>query len=65
MTIVGTCHFVSRSHALRYYRGYHYDNVSRMVSRKLREGEIKLGPPKPKQDEQMFVNNEGRYCLES
>jgi hypothetical protein len=63
--IVGTCHFVNRPAALRYYTDYRYDNVVRAVDRKLREGEIHLGPPEVKKGERLFVNDEGRYCVVS
>ena len=63
--IIGTCHFVNRRFAMRYYRAYNYANdVSQVVDRKLKEGEIKLGPPKIKSDERTFINDEGRFCIE-
>jgi hypothetical protein len=61
--VTGTCHFESIFAAIRYYADYGYDNVNMAVLRKLREGEIKIGPPKLKEGERVFLNDEGRYCI--
>jgi len=63
--IIGTCHFVDKQAAIRYYSDYPYDDPSKTVERKLREGEIKLGPPRLGRGERRFLNDEGRYCIES
>jgi hypothetical protein len=63
MHIVGTSHFVSRKAAIRYYRDYHYPNTEAAVDRKLADGEISLGKPETKPDEDLFVR-EGRYHIQ-
>lgn len=61
---VGTCHFASWRTAMQYYRGYTDGPVYDFVNRKLRDGEIKIGPPKVKKGERLSLNSEGRYIVE-
>lgn len=64
--IIGTSHFVDRESALNYY-SYQggMAGIGQIVDQKLEEGEIHLGPPEVKKGERLFVNDEGRYCIES
>lgn len=60
---IGTSHFVSRRHAIRYYKDYHYENTAEAVDRKLSEGEIHIGPPKIQKTEHLeLIDNGCRYC---
>tara|TARA_Y100000310_G_scaffold56223_1_gene51529 strand:+ start:132 stop:344 length:213 start_codon:yes stop_codon:yes gene_type:complete len=67
--IIGTSHFVSFGRAVRYYHDYNPDAsqglaIYKWVEAKLVAGEISVGPPEVKPGERMFVNDEGRYCVE-
>lgn len=65
MTITGTNHFVSLRHAERYYDDYQYDDVRKTVQRKVKEGEIAIGPPKLKPGQKLFLTDNGRrYAVE-
>jgi hypothetical protein len=63
MHIIGTPYFVSKLSAIRYYREYRYDNTEQTVERKLAEGEIYIGRPEIKANEELFVR-EGRYHIQ-
>lgn len=61
---VGTAHFVSRKHAVKYYRDYHYEDTEKAVDQKLAEGEIHIGPPALKKGQSLeLIDNGCRYCL--
>jgi len=58
--IFGTCHFSSHAAAHRYYRAYGVSTAE--VYHKINFGEIKIGPPARRHDEEVFLNEkEGRY----
>jgi hypothetical protein len=61
MYTIGTAHFVSKAAAVRYYREYGFSAAD--VERKLADGEIGIGMPSTKPDEELFVR-EGRYHLQ-
>ena len=64
MTYYGTCHFVSRSAAIKYFRPQEGRHAAAAVREKLAEGLIKIGRPKLKQGERLFTNREeGRYVI--
>lgn len=64
MIIIGTCHFVSRAAAVRYYRDYHYPDTEKAVARKISEGEIKIGPPELKPGQRLTTEDDGtRYAV--
>lgn len=54
----GTNHFVSLSAASRYYRDYGF--LMKDVERKIKEGEIVIGPPS---GDSNFVIRGGRYFM--
>jgi hypothetical protein len=58
--IFGTCHFKNHAAAHRYYRAYGISSAE--VYHKINFGEIKIGPPARRHDEEVFLNEkEGRY----
>lgn len=62
--IIGTCHFVDRRAAYRYYRKQLClkGNPLRLeVERLLREKQIAIGPPACREDETIHTNDENRY----
>ena len=60
----GTSHFVSKDAAVRYYRPYGYNETSRIVEHKLKDGEIHIGEPELKNGETCYLNaDEGRYFV--
>ena len=62
MTFVGTCHFVSRAGALRYYASQEHDKAS--VDQKLKDGSIKIGCPKLNPGEKLvIIADEQRYAI--
>lgn len=64
--IIGTSYFVSVESAKAYYRGYHYENVSAAVQRKIVEGEIHIGKPQIKEGEKLItIDNGRRYAVET
>lgn len=67
-TRIGTAHFVSRAHAIRYYRAYctSYREAAAEVDELLAGGSIHLGPPPKKHDTDQIVLIDGgdRYALE-
>ena len=65
VSIFGTSHFVSKQAAIRYYRPYGYTEVSRVVEQKIADGEIHIGAPALKSNQNCYVNaDEGRYFIE-
>ncbi len=58
----GTSHFVSFSRACLYYSNMGFKPSD--VSEKIKNGEIKIGPPKTKNGQKLFTNNEGRYVIQ-
>ena len=64
MTIVGTCHFVSRNAAYKYYAGYGLTAAD--VALKIAAREIAIGPPKVKGGEAVIlVDGDTRYAVVS
>ena len=70
----GTAYFVSKSHALLYYKEYigAFDNkkeqriaLRSFVNEKIADGEIFIGPPPESYGEITGVNSEGRYMVRS
>jgi len=64
---IGTAHFVSKRHAIRYYRNYNYegDDGTAAVERKLAEGSIHIGKPALKPGERLLtIDNGTRYAVE-
>jgi hypothetical protein len=53
---IGTCHFVSKTAADKYYKPYGYT-----ACQKIAEGAIKIGKPTCNLNEKVIVNSEGRY----
>ena len=65
MTVIGTSHFVSREAAVSYYSAYS-ELPEHLVTTKLAEGEIKIGPPELKPGETLVVISHGtRYAVKS
>jgi|KBSMisStaDraftv2_1062788.scaffolds.fasta_scaffold173508_2 hypothetical protein len=64
----GTAHFLSRAHAVRYYRlqGFHTRNeASKAVDRKLQDGSIFIGEPKCPEGSRIVLLDDGcRYGIE-
>lgn len=61
--ITGTCHFVTREAAIRYYEPYGFDAAD--VQRKLDDGEIRLGEPPLQPGQKSFLVDDGtRYAIE-
>jgi hypothetical protein len=59
---IGTSHFTSREAATSYYRNYGFRSED--VEEKIKQGEIKIGPPQAKEGETIFINQEeGRYFV--
>jgi len=71
VTIMGTCHFVSRQHAIKYYRSYEFSDDMRQaipkdVDLKIGEGLIRIGKPTLRKGERLLVIDNGcRYAVES
>lgn len=64
MMRIGTCHFVSREHAIRYYRPY--GNTSLDIDEMIENGSILIGKPKLKPGEKLYVIDDGcRYAIET
>ena len=64
--IIGTCHFVSRIHAVRYYHPQ-YNSLAdavNAVNTKLAEKSIVIGKPAEKPNQKIRLDNEGRYFIE-
>jgi hypothetical protein len=62
MYTIGTAHFVSREAANRYYsEEYGFNKFD--VARKLVGGEIYIGKPETKANEELFVRD-GRYHIQ-
>lgn len=60
----GTCHFLSASAAIRYYRTQETDAVS--VRQKIEEGGIVIGKPKARKGSKLVLIDEGtRWAYES
>ena len=67
MLIIGTAHFVSRPHAVIYYRKQHATLLEtvRAVDAKLRGGEIHIGPPRLLSGQTLIkVDGGARYAIE-
>ena len=65
MTSWGTSYFENKQAAVKYYTPYHYSETAAAVERKLADGEIHIGMPKPKLGERVYLNHqEGRYFIE-
>jgi len=65
---IGTCNFINKFAAIRYYSSYIGGKGNRiaakaLVDEKLRRKEIKLGPPSVSDGESLYINNEGRYFI--
>lgn len=58
---IGTSHFVSKVHAVMYYKEYGYDNVKDAVQAKLDRKEIHIGEPKITDKEYLHIDEDGRY----
>jgi len=54
----GTSHFVSLRHARTYYKR---QGLGHDVKRKITDGEITIGKPKPRKGCTICINDEGRY----
>jgi hypothetical protein len=50
--------------AIKYYSQYSYEDVETEVDRKLREGEIHLGPPLIPSGHKLRQDDDGRYYTE-
>jgi len=61
MTTLGTCYFLNLAAAYRYYKSQESDGDE--VRRKLKDGEIKIGPPPLKKDERFFLDD-GQYFIQ-
>jgi hypothetical protein len=61
MHTIGTAHFISLGAAIRYYRPYGFDKAD--VARKVAEGEIYIGKPETKPNEEIFTRD-GRYHIQ-
>ena len=62
---VGTCHFVSRWTAVRYYAAQYGFDAGAEVEKKINSGEIKIGPPPLKPGERYaLIDNDTRYAIE-
>ena len=69
-TRLGTCHFVSETAAVTYYAPYYTDRITaaRAVSQKIREKEIKIGPPTVDVElgeRVVLIDNGTRYAIEA
>ena len=70
--IIGTSHFVSKAHAIRYYLAYEsgcytecHQSATAAVAQKLAEGEIHIGEPALKPGQKLLVIDNGtRYAIE-
>jgi hypothetical protein len=63
-TTYGTSHFTSRSAAVRYYKGYGYDDVKAAVAAKIKDGEIHIGKPPLKAGQRLTTVDGGkRYAI--
>lgn len=64
--IIGTCHFVSRAAAFKYYKPYFGPDTNWACLSKFASGEIKFGPPEyDKNKYRLLVVDDGtRYALE-
>ncbi len=60
MSTTGTNHFISVASATRYY-----DILGEDARDKIKDGSIKIGPPKCREGEKILINNEGRYVIEN
>ena len=58
---VGTCWFISKTAAIKYYEPYGYDNTAEAVERKLAEGEIHIGTPELKENQIGIFDKDGRF----
>ena len=64
--IFGTCHFVSRTAAINYYRSQGHQDAAKAVDSALREERIKIGCPTHLESQhRLTVNSEGRYVASS
>lgn len=61
MHIIGTAYFQSWGKAVRYYADYGFTETD--VNRKIEQGEIYIGKPETKANEELFVR-EGRYHIQ-
>lgn len=57
-TTIGTCYFVSKSAAVRYYAGYGFSESD--VEAKMRDNEIAVGAPPLRLGETLCLLDEGR-----
>ena len=65
-TQVGTSYFRSKAGAVAYYRDYEGSNAKAAVERKLREGQIHIGPPPLKPGQRAYLIDGGlRYAVEN
>lgn len=70
-TTWGTCHFVSRAHAIRYYQAYEFTPemvaaIPKDVDLKIGEGLICIGKPTVRKGEKLRVIDDGcRYAIEA
>lgn len=62
-TMISTCHFVSRQHAIKYYRSQGYCDAAAAVDDKLKEQAIVIGSPKIEPGQTVKINDEGRYVI--
>ncbi len=63
--ITGTNHFISIAAADKYYAPYYGPDVNSFVKTKIKNGEIKIGPPKIKNGQKLLKNkDEGRYFIQ-
>lgn len=65
--IIGTAHFLSLAHAIRYYRkqGYNRDAAVTAVHYKLETGEIHIGEPEVPDGHKLVLLDDGaRYGLD-
>jgi hypothetical protein len=63
--ITGTCYFVTREAAIRYYQPYEYPIAAEAVADKLARGEIFIGKPDLKPGQRLTTIDGGaRYAIE-
>lgn len=65
-TRYGTCNFISRFAAIRYYASQGYDgDVDKVVTEKLADGLINIGKPKAQPGQTIgVIVGEGRYYID-
>ena len=62
---IGTSYFESLRSAIKYYHEYHYADTKKAVERKLKCGEIHIGKPTIKDGDRLYINEDGRYFIQT